>query len=143
MKSALFLTLCLLAACTTKQPEEKLYTRTDKTEGSNTITSVTVYTADDLELYLSPFEGSPGIEPWHQAWGDIQTGAKKDSTRIGVNYFTVCDTQTSPMKFKSPADFVDYVSRFGYEKLNEENVVFPNGQSSTRFTFKKKAAKKP
>ena len=133
MKSTHLLILCILAACTAKQPEEKLYTRTDQTEGSNTTILITPYTADDLELYLSPFEGSPGIEAWYQAWGDVQTGAKKDSTQIGVNYFTVCDAQTSPMKFKNPTEFVGYVSRFGYEKLNEE----PYGQATTRFTFKK------
>jgi hypothetical protein len=138
-----FLTLCLLAACTPKQGEEQLMITTTKADTKpvdgvvHTSDSMSVYNAAELEIDLNLFANNPGTDStWYETFHDLGTTVKADSNMV-VSYFKITDTSTSPLRFKSPTDFEAHLAKVGYEKVSEEKVEYPNGQSSIRFKFRK------
>lgn len=148
MKSIPIVALCLLAACAAKEsPKEELYINFIQQiikpgEVSQSLDSLSVLNADELAVNLTLFENIPGTDSsWYEAGLPFDDVTKADSTLI-TSYIRLSDMNRSPLRFKSSADFVSVLSKFGYDKVGEEKVDYPNGQSATRFSFRKRSGGK-
>lgn len=98
--------------------------------------SVSVFDADYLEITLSSYSKKDSAR-WWEATREFGSGYKKgteETTKVFVSdFFKISDATGKPVAFANSTDFLNYMSKFGYEMVMQGRKE----EFSTDYTFKK------